>query len=70
VAPRGVVGAAAVWELCDGSTTLEEIVRQLAAAHPDHARVIGEDVKQTVRKLAELGLVTDAASGEATDTRG
>jgi hypothetical protein len=64
------VSAAVVWELCDGSTTVDEMVRQLAAAHPDDARVIGEDVRQTVRKLADLGLVTDAAFVEGTDTRG
>ena len=62
--------AALVWEFCDGSTTVDEMVRQLAAAHPDDARVIGEDVRQTLRKLADLGLVTDAAFGEGADTQG
>lgn len=52
--------AAVIWECCDGSTTVDEMVRDLAAAHPDDAAVIGEDVRQTLRKLAELGLVTDA----------
>ncbi len=64
------VSAALVWEFCDGSTTVDEMVRQLAAAHPDDARVIGEDVRQTLRKLADLGLVTDAAFGEGADTQG
>jgi hypothetical protein len=64
------VSAALVWELCDGSTTVDEMVRQLAAAHPDDARVIGEDVRQTVRKLGDLGLVIDAGSGEGADTQG
>jgi hypothetical protein len=42
------------------------MVETLAAAHPDHADVIGEDVRQTLRKLAELGLVSDASGpGEA-----
>ena len=53
--------AASVWALCDGSTTAEAIVEALAAAHPDHADVIGEDVRQTLRKLAELGLVSDTS---------
>ena len=26
--------AAAVWERCDGATTLDDIARELAAAHP------------------------------------
>ena len=53
--------AAAVWERCDGTTTLDDIGRELAAAYPDDAGLIGEDVRQTVGKLAELGLVVDAA---------
>jgi len=53
--------AASVWALCDGSTTAEVMVETLAAAHPDHADVIGEDVRQTLRKLAELGLVSDTS---------
>jgi hypothetical protein len=36
------------------------MVRELTAAHPDDAAVIGDDVRQTVRKLVELGLVVDA----------
>jgi hypothetical protein len=52
--------AAAIWECCDGTTTVDDMVRRLTAAHPDDAAVIGEDVRQTVRKLVELGLVVDA----------
>jgi hypothetical protein len=51
--------AAAVWEHCDGTTTVDDMVRALAAVHPDDAADIGEDVRQTVRKLVELGLVVD-----------
>lgn len=53
--------AAAVWERCDGATTLHAMVRELAAAYPADADVIEEDVRQTVGKLAELGLLVDAA---------
>jgi hypothetical protein len=53
--------AASVWALCDGSTTVVAMVEALAKAHPDHADVIGEDVRQTLRKLAELGLVSDTS---------
>ena len=55
------ISAAEVWELCDGATNVDQMVRQLAEAHPAEAGVIGEDVRQTVRKLADLGLVADAA---------
>ena len=51
--------AAAVWERCDGATTLHAMERELVAAHPAEANVIGEDVRQTVGKLAELGLLVD-----------
>ncbi len=52
--------AAAIWECCDGTTTVDDMVRELTAAHPDDADVIGEDVRLTVRKFVELGLVADA----------
>ncbi|HEX3332743.1 MAG TPA: PqqD family protein [Acidimicrobiales bacterium] len=59
--------AASVWMLCDGATSVDAMVQALAAAHPDDAEVIGEDVRQTLRKLAELGLVSDpSAPGGAT----
>jgi len=54
--------AAVIWEGCDGRTTVDDMVRELTAAHPDDAALIGEDVRQTVRKLIELGLVVDAES--------
>ena len=49
--------AGAVWNLCDGSTTVAAMVRELAEMYPDEAPVIGDDVRGTLRKLAELGLV-------------
>jgi len=52
--------AAAVWELCDGTTTVGEMVEVLAGPHPAEAELIAEDVRQTVRRLAELALVADA----------
>lgn len=49
--------AGAVWNLCDGSITVAAMIRELAETYPDQASVIGEDVRETLRKLAELGLV-------------
>jgi Coenzyme PQQ synthesis protein D (PqqD) len=54
--------AAVIWEYCDGNTTLDDMVYELAVAHPDDAAHIGEDVRQTVSKLVELGLVVDSES--------
>jgi hypothetical protein len=51
--------AGAVWNLCDGSTTVDSIVRVLSETYPGEAAVIGDDVRQTLRKLAEIGLVTE-----------
>jgi hypothetical protein len=61
------VGAAAVWERCDGIATFGDITAGLTRAHTGDPVAIAEDAWLTVRKLAELGLVTDAAevgSGE------
>ena len=52
--------AGSVWELCDGSTTVDEMVRALGEMYPDDASVIGDDVRETLRKLAEMGLVSEA----------
>ncbi len=52
--------AAAVWERCDGTTTLDDLACALAAAYPGAPAEIAEDVRLTVDKLVELGLVVDA----------
>lgn len=57
--------AAAVWERCDGATTLDAMARELATAHGADAAVVAEDVRQTVGKLAELGLLVEAAPAAA-----
>ena len=57
--------AAAVWERCDGTTTIDDMVRALAAVYPANAADIDQDVRQTVAKLTELGLVVEAAPGTA-----
>ncbi len=56
-------GAAAVWARCDGATTFGTLVADLESAHANEPDgVIAEDVRQTVRKLADLGLVEDASA--------
>jgi hypothetical protein len=49
--------AAAVWERCDGATPVDDMVRALAVSHGTDAAEIADDVRQTVDKLFELGLV-------------
>ncbi len=62
--------AAAVWERCDGHTTAEEMTRDLSSAHDADPALVAEDVRRTLGKLAELGLV-DGPDGatEAADQR-
>ncbi len=52
--------ARSVWRLCDGSTTVDEMVHALGEAYPEQADVIGDDVRETLRKLADMGLVSEA----------
>ena len=52
--------AGSVWELCDGSTTVDDMIRALGEVYPDDTSVIGDDVRETLRKLAEMGLVSEA----------
>jgi hypothetical protein len=49
--------AALIWECCDGATTVDDMVRQLTVTHAADAAEIAGDVRRTVAKLAELGLV-------------
>ena len=51
--------AGEVWNLCDGSTTVGEMVATLAGTYPDQAELIGDDVVATLRRLAEIGLVSE-----------
>jgi hypothetical protein len=61
------VGAAAVWERCDGATTFGDIASDLIRAHTGDAEAIAQDAWLTVRKLAEMGLVSDAAGAADTE---
>ena len=57
-------GAAAVWECCDGSTTFRELVAELESSHAtEPAGVIEQDVRRTLRKLADLGLLEGTSAG-------
>lgn len=53
--------AGAVWNLCDGTHTVDEMVTELAETYPDGAAVIRDDVRETLRKLAEIGLVSEGS---------
>lgn len=52
--------AAALWERCDGKSTFESVVGDLARSHSASSVVVRSDARSTLQKLASLGLVTDA----------
>jgi hypothetical protein len=52
--------ASAVLERCDGASTFEMIVSDLAEGHGADVDTVREDVRRTLRKLASIGLVADA----------
>jgi hypothetical protein len=51
--------ASAVLDCCDGSTTFDAMVAQLAQRHSTSVDSIREDVRRTLRKLASMGLVSE-----------
>jgi Coenzyme PQQ synthesis protein D (PqqD) len=55
--------AASVWELCDGRTSVESMVPTFADAHPSDAAVMGEDVRQTLRKPSWAWMKAAGSSG-------
>ena len=53
------LSASAVLERCDGATTFEAMVRDLAEHHKEDVDTVREDVRYTLRKLASIGLVAE-----------
>jgi len=47
--------AALIWQLCDGTHTVDEIIGILAGAYPDAAARIAVDVPNTIQKLRAQG---------------
>lgn len=52
--------AAAIWASCDGRTGFDALVAELAEAHGVPGAAIRADVRRTLGRLAELGLVGPA----------
>lgn len=48
-----------IWRLCDGSFTLEEMVKRLSQAYATPEEVIRRDVERTVRDLVDKGLLVE-----------
>jgi hypothetical protein len=54
------LSACAILQASDGRTTFEAIVTQLADDYDSDLEALREDVWRTLRKLSNMGLVTDA----------
>jgi len=52
--------ATAVWEACDGSRSVAEIVRVLQRAHPGAGDVLARDVRGLIETLRRLDLIGEA----------
>jgi len=50
--------ALALWELCDGGTTKEEMVAAICEVSGLHPDVVAEDVDRTIGEFERAGLVT------------
>ncbi len=54
--------ALALWELCDGVTTVDEMVNAIDSFFNADRDVIRHDVEATLRELADLGFITWSGS--------
>ena len=50
--------ARAIWELCDGTTSPEEMAAAISELTDTPVRQAGSDVSTTIHKLRRLGLVS------------
>ena len=50
--------ARAIWELCDGATTIEELAEAIAQVFDIDAATASEDVSVTIERLKAAELVT------------
>ncbi len=51
------LSAAAIWELCDGSNSVGDIIVQLAEAVGEEEHVVETDVQRTLHELYTLNLL-------------
>jgi hypothetical protein len=52
--------AAIIWQLCDGSRTVQEISRLLSEAYPDQAAQVNVELPGILRTLEEFGCIGPA----------
>lgn len=47
-----------IWEMCDGSTSLDEIISQLGADFDESPGTIRTEVEQFMESMVEKGMIT------------
>lgn len=47
-----------IWQLCDGNTTVDEMVSLLKEAYPDTSEDIAEDIDVILNNLSQLGALS------------
>jgi hypothetical protein len=58
--------ARAIWDLCDGATTREEIVSSILALFGERQEVVLKDVDRVLTELLEAGLIESVSGAERT----
>lgn len=49
--------ATLIWQLCDGTRTVEDMIDLLQKAYPDAVDVINDDVQSTLQEFEEYGCI-------------
>ena len=49
--------AQAIWKLCDGTNTLEDICREISRVYPDAGDVIFDDICSIIKEFKKKGLL-------------
>lgn len=49
--------AQAIWKLCNGTNTLEDICREMSLAYPDAGDVIFDDICSIIEEFKKKGLL-------------
>ncbi|MBN1179250.1 MAG: pyrroloquinoline quinone biosynthesis peptide chaperone PqqD [Anaerolineae bacterium] len=49
--------ASLIWQLCDGTRSVQQIIDLLAAAYPEAAESIAEDVNGTLQQFEQHGAI-------------
>lgn len=55
--------ASDVWRLCDGTSTLDQVIELMAKAYGVESDAVGDEVKATVKTFYDKGLLAEGDAG-------